>query len=164
MKNIIDFTNCKNVSDFAKVLKDNVPSLTSSLCKRIGFEIKNNNKRRIFTATQLVQVLKDQEESKKFYEQQSGKEKNDFAYPYEFDEVRMSYLLFLNREDHNNKKEFQYMTEHEWIDYFVKQFNYPKPIAKKCGVSMYKFLRERSLDITTGKIEKYPLHPLLEDK
>jgi hypothetical protein len=162
--NTIDFSKCRHIEEFASTIKETFPKYTKKERKRFAYEIMNNTKKRVFTFEEFNLIVKDSEESKKFYEKQSGKEKNNFTFPYEFDEVRMSYLMFLNREDHNNKKEFQYMTEHEWIDYFVKQFNYPKPIAKKCGVSMYKYLRERSLDITSGKIDKYPLHPLLEDK
>ena len=54
------------------------------------------------------------------------------------------------------------MTIAEWVDYFIKTFNYPKPIAKKCGRSMYEFITENnSIDQTSDR--KLTLYPLLKD-
>tara|TARA_R110002012_G_C11661691_1_gene612258 strand:+ start:1945 stop:2424 length:480 start_codon:yes stop_codon:yes gene_type:complete len=136
---------------------------TLSIAKRLAYEVCNlPEKKRNITKKTLVEMHNNQREESKLKAEQMG-QMNTFKFPNYYDETRLSYQIFLNREDHNNTKEFQDMTIAEWVDYFIKTFNYPKPIAKKCGRSMYEFLRENTRYDEIPE-DKYPMHPLYESE
>jgi hypothetical protein len=155
----IDFRN-KKFSEIQKILRKEF-NLSIKLTKRIANEIKALPKyKRELTPQALVDLLKNQELTTHLHKEQMG-QMNTFKFPNYYDETRLSYMQFLNRDDHNNKKDFQDMTINEWVHYFVDTFKYPKHVAKKCGRSMYEYLRE---NIRYDEIpdKKYPLYPLIE--
>ena len=51
------------------------------------------------------------------------------------------------------------MTINEWARYLIDQYEYPKDVAKKCGRSMYEFIKENnSIDkMSDGNLTLYPL-------
>jgi len=159
-----DFTGMK-LSEITKVFTDEI-GFTISLAKRMAHEVRKlPESSRKLSGTALIDLLKTQEQSKKLLHKQSGRQKNTFAFSQvQFDEARLNYLIFLNRKDHSNTKEFHKMTEQEWVKYLIESFSYPKANAKKVARSMCEYLHENIEDIKAGKIKKYPLHPLYESK
>ena len=171
--NTIDFSKCRHIEEFASTIKETFPKYTKKERKRFAYEIMNNTKKRVFTYEEFNLIVKDSQERKHLESKQSGKDKDEFRFSrYDYDEARLSYSQFLNRDDQDPPKDFQDMTEDEWVKYFVNHYKYPKITAQKCGRSMYHYLRENILvytkestdEMKTHKEYKYPLHPLLEDK
>jgi hypothetical protein len=51
------------------------------------------------------------------------------------------------------------MTINEWARYLIDQYKYPKDVAKKCGRSMYEFIKENNTidQMSDGNLTLYPL-------
>jgi len=141
---VFDFRN-KKLSEIQKILVREL-NLSIKLAKKIAFVINKLPKyKREIIPEKMEELLRAQDETRIL------SSLNTIA--------KKSYTDFLNRDDHTNVKEFQDMTINEWVHYLIDQFEYPKDIAKKCGRSMYEFIKENnSIDQTSdGKLTLYPL-------
>ena len=141
---VFDFRN-KKLSEIQKILVREL-NLSIKLAKKIAFVINKLPKyKREIIPEKMEELLRAQDETRIL------SSLNTLA--------KKSYTDFLNRDDHTNVKEFQDMTINEWAHYLIDQFEYPKDIAKKCGRSMYEFIKENnSIDQTSdGKLTLYPL-------
>ena len=141
---VFDFRN-KKLSEIQKILVREL-NLSIKLAKKIAFVINKLPKyKREIIPEKMEELLRAQDETRIL------SSLNTLA--------KKSYTDFLNRDDHTNVKEFQDMTINEWVHYLIDQFEYPKDIAKKCGRSMYEFIKENnSIDQTSdGKLTLYPL-------
>jgi hypothetical protein len=141
---VFDFRN-KKLSEIQKILVREL-NLSIKLAKKIAFVINKLPKyKREIIPEKMEELLRAQDETRIL------SSLNTIA--------KKSYTDFLNRDDHTNVKEFQDMTINEWAHYLIDQFEYPKDIAKKCGRSMYEFIKENnSIDQTSdGKLTLYPL-------
>jgi len=141
---VFDFRN-KKLSEIQKILVREL-NLSIKLAKKIAFVINKLPKyKREIIPEKMEELLRAQDETRIL------SSLNTIA--------KKSYTDFLNRDDHTNVKEFQDMTINEWAHYLIDEFEYPKDIAKKCGRSMYEFIKENnSIDQTSdGKLTLYPL-------
>ena len=141
---VFDFRN-KKLSEIQKILVREL-NLSIKLAKKIAFVINKLPKyKREIIPEKMEELLRAQDETRIL------SSLNTIA--------KKSYTDFLNRDDHTNVREFQDMTINEWAHYIIDQFEYPKDIAKKCGRSMYEFIKENnSIDQTSdGKLTLYPL-------
>ena len=141
---VFDFRN-KKLSEIQKILVREL-NLSIKLAKKIAFVINKLPKyKREIIPEKMEELLRAQDETRIL------SSLNTIA--------KKSYTDFLNRDDHTNVREFQDMTINEWAHYLIDQFEYPKDIAKKCGRSMYEFIKENnSIDQTSdGKLTLYPL-------
>ena len=146
--NVFDFRN-KKLSQIQKILVREL-NLSIKLAKKIAFVINKLPKyKREIIPEKMEELLRTQDETR------TPSNLNIMA--------KKSYTDFLNRDDHNNDKEFQDMTINEWARYLIDQYEYPKDVAKKCGRSMYEFIKENnSIDQMSDR--KLSLYPLLKDK
>ena len=141
---VFDFRN-KKLSEIQKILVREL-NLSIKLAKKIAFVINKLPKyKREIIPEKMEELLRAQDETRIL------SSLNTIA--------KKSYTDFLNRDDHTNVREFQDMTINEWAHYLIDEFEYPKDIAKKCGRSMYEFIKENnSIDQTSdGKLTLYPL-------
>lgn len=156
-----DFRGMK-MSEVKQVFIDDV-GLTIRLAKRMAHAVLElpDHKRKV-TAKVMLKLLGKQEEDKNNTEKQSGKKKS-WGFPDFYDEVRLEYMVFLNRDDQKFPKEPQDMTEQEWVEYLVERYFFPKAHAKKVGRSMWHYLRENNY-YDKFETKKYPLTPLQIDE
>ena len=144
---VFDFRN-KKLSEIQKILVREL-NLSIKLAKKIAFVINKLPKyKREIIPEKMEELLRAQDETRIL------SSLNTLA--------KKSYTDFLNRDDHTNVKEFQDMTINEWVHYLIDQFEYPKDIAKKCGRSMYEFIKENN-SINQTSDRKLTLYPLLKD-
>ena len=144
---VFDFRN-KKLSEIQKILVREL-NLSIKLAKKIAFVINKLPKyKREIIPEKMEELLRAQDETRIL------SSLNTIA--------KKSYTDFLNRDDHTNVKEFQDMTINEWVHYLIDQFEYPKDIAKKCGRSMYEFIKENN-SINQTSDRKLTLYPLLKD-
>lgn len=144
---VFDFRN-KKLSEIQKILVREL-NLSIKLAKKIAFVINKLPKyKREIIPEKMEELLRAQDETRIL------SSLNTIA--------KKSYTDFLNRDDHNNDKEFQDMTINEWAHYLIDEFEYPKDIAKKCGRSMYEFIKENN-SINQTSDRKLTLYPLLKD-
>lgn len=169
MSETVDFRKTKKLSDIEKILGERL-GMTKTLRRRMAHIIKKiDSNDRLFDVKRLIDILKQSETEKNLKHTQT-EQANSFKYPNYYDDVRMSYTLFLQRPEHNAMEtlglSFDEMTSKEWTDYLSTRFNYPRNIAKKVGHSMYHFLNIENINANNkgllNVIEKYPLHPLYE--
>jgi len=153
-----DFRNMK-LSEISKVFKNDI-GLTQRLSKRMAHAVLElpEHTRKI-TPKVMLKLLAKQEEDRYNHEKQSGKKKNTFRFPEFYDEVRLEYMVFLNRDDQQFPKEVQDMTEPEWTEYLIQRYSFTKKHAKKVGRSMWHYLRENN-SYNKIETEKYPLTPI----
>ena len=144
---VFDFRN-KKLSEIQKILVREL-NLSIKLAKKIAFVINKLPKyKREIIPEKMEELHRDQDETRIL------SSLNTIA--------KKRYTDFLNRDDHTNVKEFQDMTINEWAHYLIDQFEYPKDIAKKCGRSMYEFIKENN-SINQTSDRKLTLYPLLKD-
>ena len=144
---VFDFRN-KKLSEMQKILVREL-NLSIKLAKKIAFVINKLPKyKREIIPEKMEELLRDQDETRIL------SSLNTIA--------KKSYTDFLNRDDHTNVREFQDMTINEWAHYLIDEFEYPKDIAKKCGRSMYEFIKENN-SINQTSDRKLTLYPLLKD-
>jgi hypothetical protein len=144
---VFDFRN-KKLSEIQKILVREL-NLSIKLAKKIAFVINKLPKyKREIIPEKMEELLRAQDETRILSSLKTVAKK--------------SYTDFLNRDDHTNVKEFQDMTINEWAHYLIDQFEYPKDIAKKCGRSMYEFIKENN-SIDEPSDGKLTLYPLLKD-
>lgn len=145
---VFDFRN-KKLSEIQKILVREL-NLPTKLAKKTAFAINKLPKyKREIIPEKMEELLITQDESR------TPSNLNNV--------VRKSYTDFLNRDDHNNVREFQDMTINEWVRYFIDQYEYPKDVAKKCGRSMYEFIKANNAIDQISEI-KPSLYPLLKGK
>ena len=144
---VFDFRN-KKLSEIQKILVREL-NLSIKLAKKIAFVINKLPKyKREIIPEKMEELLIAQDETRIL------SSLNTIA--------KKSYTDFLNRDDHTNVREFQDMTINEWAHYLIDEFEYPKDIAKKCGRSMYEFIKENN-SINQTSDRKLTLYPLLKD-
>ena len=144
---VFDFRN-KKLSEIQKILVREL-NLSIKLAKKIAFVINKLPKyKREIIPEKMEELLRAQDETRIL------SSLNTIA--------KKSYTDFLNRDDHTNVREFQDMTINEWAHYLIDEFEYPKDIAKKCGRSMYEFIKENN-SINQTSDRKLTLYPLLKD-
>ena len=141
---VFDFRN-KKLSEIQKILVREL-NLSVKLAKKIAFVINKLPKyKREIIPEKMEKLLITQDETR------TPSNLNNIT--------KKSYTDFLKRDDHANDKEFQDMTINEWASYLIDQYEYPKDIAKKCGRSMYEFIKEnKTIDqMSDGNLTLYPL-------
>jgi len=141
---VFDFRN-KKLSEIQKILVREL-NLSVKLAKKIAFVINKLPKyKREIIPEKMEKLLITQDETR------TPSNLNNIT--------KKSYTDFLNRDDHANDKEFQDMTINEWASYLIDQYEYPKDVAKKCGRSMYEFIKEnKTIDQRSdGNLTLYPL-------
>ena len=144
---VFDLRN-KKLSEIQKILVREL-NLSIKLAKKIAFVINKLPKyKREIIPEKMEELLRAQDETRIL------SSLNTIA--------KKSYTDFLNRDDHTNVREFQDMTINEWAHYLIDEFEYPKDIAKKCGRSMYEFIKENN-SINQTSDRKLTLYPLLKD-
>ena len=141
---VFDFRN-KKLSEIQKILVREL-NLSVKLAKKIAFVINKLPKyKREIIPEKMEKLLITQDETR------TPSNLNNIT--------KKSYTDFLNRDDHANDKEFKDMTINEWASYLIDQYEYPKDVAKKCGRSMYEFIKEnKTIDQRSdGNLTLYPL-------